>query len=195
MGNLVMGHQKLDGILKALPAFADALAEAEQWLSCRDQVKLLTVAVENILTQAQRVLAQALLDYRIASDYALKQQIVDLVVNASILMFGGRVRLPSQRTPRTPGLGKVVIAVGPGGLPEDLLVVNVSDLAEQEGKTDKEIERALAEKGKSLFNIEEFKTLASWLTEEVLCARASLPNHPERPRTLAAGAFRLRISP
>ena len=161
MGNLIMGHQIVDGILKALPSFADALAEAERWLTCRDQVKQLTVAVENVLTQAQRVLAQALLDYRIASEYALKQQIVDLVVNASILIFGGRLPLPSKRTSRTPRLGKVVIAVGPGGLPEDLLVVNISDLAEQEGKTDIEIERALADNGQKLFNIEEFKALAS----------------------------------
>ncbi len=190
-----MGHQKVDAILKALSSFADALAEAEQWLSCRDQVKQLKVAVENVLTQAQRVLAQALLDYRIASEYALKQQTVDLVVNAATLIFGGRVPLPSKRTAKTPRLGKVVIVVGPGGLPEDLLVVNVSDLAEQEGKTDKEIERALADNGQRLFNLEEFKTFASWLTEEVLCGRASLPYHPEGPRTPAAGPFRLRISP
>ena len=135
MGNLIMGHQKLDGISKALPAFADALAEAEQWLSCRDQVKLLTVAVENILTQAQRVLAQALLDYRIASEYALKQQIVDLVVNASILIFGSPTQAPSKRTFKALILDKIVVAVGLGGLPEDLMVVNVSELAEQEGKT------------------------------------------------------------
>ena len=163
MGNLIMGHQKVDAILKTLPTFADALAEAEQWLSCRDQGKQLTVAVENVLTQAQRVLAQALLDYRIESEYALKQQTVDLIVTASILILGGRVPLRSQRTAKTPGLGKVVIAVGPEGLPEDLMVVNVSDLAEQEGKTDKEIERALADNGQRLFDLEEFKNFASWL--------------------------------
>jgi hypothetical protein len=83
---------------------------------------------ENVLTQ----LAQSLLKYRIASEYALKQQIVGLVVNASILIFGGRVPLPSQRTGKTPRPGRVVITVGPGGLPEDLMVVNLSDLAIQD---------------------------------------------------------------
>ncbi len=191
MGNLIMDHQIVDGILEGLPSFADALAEAEQWLSCRDQVKQLTVAVENILTQARRVLAQAVLDYRIASEYALKQQTVDLVVNASILIFGGRVPLPSQRTAKTPRLGKVVIAVGPGGLPEDLLVVNVSDLAQQEGKTEKEIEDAFADKGQVLLTVEEFKPLANWLREEVLSGRSTLPYHPAR--SLPARPLRLRI--
>ena len=40
------------------------------------------------------------------------------------------------------------------------MVVNVSDLAKQEEKTDKEIERALADIGQRLFNLEEFKTFA-----------------------------------
>ena len=111
MGSLTTGQQKVDAILEALPVVADALAEAEQWLSCRDQVKQLTVAVENILTQAQRAVDQANLDYRIASEYALKQQTVNLVLNASILIFGGRVPLPSQRTAKTPRLGKVVIRI------------------------------------------------------------------------------------
>ncbi len=191
MGNLVMGHQKVDGILKALPAFADALAEAEQWRSCRDQVKQLTVAVENVLTQARRVQAQALLDYRIASEYALKQQTVALVVNATILIFGGRVPLTSQRTAKTPWLGKVVIAVGPGGLPEDLMVVNVSELAGQEGKTDGEIEDAFADKGQVLVTVEEFKRLATWLGEEVQSGRSTLPYHPAKP--IPARPLRLRI--
>ena len=191
MGNLIMGHQIVDGILKALPSFADALAEAERWLTCRDQVKQLTVAVENVLTQAHRVLAQALLDYRIASEYALKQQTVDLVVNASILIFGGRLPLPSKRTSRTPRLGKVVIAVGPGGLPEDLMVVNVSELAGQEGKTDVEIEDAFADKGQVLVTVEEFKRLATWLGEEVQSGRSTLPYHPAKP--IPARPLRLRI--
>ena len=191
MGRLTTVQQKVDAILEILPTFADSLAEAERWLSCRDQVKLLTVAVENILTQARRVQGQALLDYRIASEYALKQQTVALVVNASILIFGGRVPLTSQRTAKTPRLGKVVIAVGPGGLPEDLLVVNVSDLTQQEGKTEKEIEDAFAEKGQVLLTVEEFKPLANWLREEVLSGRSTLPYHPAR--TIPARPLRLRI--
>lgn len=181
-------------MLKALPTLANALAEAEQWLSCRDQVKQLAEAVEKVLTQAQRVLAQAHLKYRIESANVLKQKSVDLVVNASILIFGGRMPSPSKRTSKATSLGKVLIAVGPEGLPEDLSVVNVPELAEREGTTDREIERAVADKGHVLFAVEEFKPLASWLKEEVLCGRAALPYHLAGPSlTSAPGVPRLRI--
>ena len=99
--------------------------------------------------------------------------------------------LTSQRTAKTPRLGNVVIAVGPGGLPEDLLVVNVSDLAQQEGKTEKEIEDAFADKGQVLLAVEEFKPLANWLREEVLSGRSTLPYHPAR--SIPARPLRLRI--
>ena len=111
MGNLTKGYQKADAISKALPAVAKVLAEAERWLSCRDQVKQLTEAVESVLTQAQRVLAQAHRDYRIKSENALKQESVDLVINAAIILFGGRVPSRSKLTSKTPRLGKVLIAV------------------------------------------------------------------------------------
>ena len=192
MGNLTKGYQKVNEILDVLPALVSALAEAEQWLSYRDQVKQLTDAVENVLTQAQRELAQAHLEYRIKSENALKQESVDLVINAAIMLFGGRVPSRSKRTSKNPRLGKVLIAVGPEGMPEDLSVVNVSELAEMEGKTDRDIERTIADKGHVLFTIEEFKTFASRLKEEVLCGRAALPFHPAGSSLITAGAIRLR---
>jgi len=157
-------------------------------------VKQLTDAVEDVLTQAQRELAQAHLEYRIKSENALKQESVDLVINAAIMLFGCRVPSRSKRAAKTPRLGKVLIVVGPEGVPEGVRVVNVSELAEREGRTDGEIERTFAEKGHVLFTIEEFKPLASWLKKEVLCGRAALPYHPTGPSSSsAAGAIRLRI--
>lgn len=191
MGSLTTGQQIVDAILEVLPTFADSLAEAERWLSCRDQVKQLTVAVENVLTQARRVLHQARLDYKIKSDNALLQQSVDLAVTATTILIRGRVVSRSELTAKAPRLGKVVIAVGPGGLPEDLLVVNVSDLAQQEGKTEKEIEDAFADKGQVLLTVEEFKPLANCHREEVLSGRSTLPYHPAR--SLPARPLRLRI--
>ena len=189
MGNLTRGHPKVDAILMALPTLADALTEAEQWLSCRDQVKQLTDAVNSVLTQAQRAQDQANLDYRIKSESASRRELMDLAIHAAFWVFDGRVPSRSKRTSAAPKLGKVLIAVGPEGLPEDLMVVNISDLAEQEGKADKDLEQALSNNGQRLFNIEEFKVLASWLTEEVLCGRTSLPYQPEVPRTPVSGPF------
>ena len=150
-------------------------------------------AVQRVLTQAQRVIALAHRDYRIQSENALKQELVGLAVNGAITLFGGRTPSRFKRTSKTPKLGKVLIAVGPEGISEDLNVVNVSALAESGGKTDREIERAFADKGHVLITVEEFKHLVSWLKREVLSGRAALPYHPEGPRTPVAGAIRLRI--
>ena len=106
------------------------------------------------------------------------------------------VRAPSRskRTSTDSKLGKVLIAVGSGGLSEDLMVVNVSELAERDGKTEGEIEWDIADKGHALITVEEFKPLVSWLKEEVLSGRVSLPYHPSGPSlTPAARAIRLRI--
>ena len=192
MGNLKKDHQRVDEILKVLLELAGALAEAQRWLSCRDQVKQLTGAVENVLEQAQPVLAQAHLKYRIESEFALRQRSVDLAVNTVTLILWGRLPSRSERTSKTTRLEKVVIAVGSEGVPENLSVVNVSELAEREGKTDGEIERAFADEGHVLIMIEEFKTLASWLKEEVLCGRAVLPFHPAVSSQTKPGAIRLR---
>lgn len=194
MGNLTRGHRKVDAVSMALPTLADSLKETERWLSDRDQVKQLTDAVESIVTQAQRALDQASLDYRIKSEAASRRELLDLAIHAVFWMFDGRAPSRSAKTSTTPRLGKVLIAVGPGGLPEDLAVVNVSELAEYEGKTDGDIERAFTDKGHVLFAVEEFNSLASWLKEEVLSGRVSLPYHPPGPSlTSVTPAIRLQI--
>ena len=194
MGNLTTGHPKVDAIFMALPTLADTLTEAERWLSCRDQVKQLTDAVERVLNQAQRALDQASLDYRIKSEAASRRELLDLAIHAAFWMFDGRAPSRSERTSTTPRLGEVLIAVGHGGLPEELTVVNVSELAEYEGKTDGEIQRTFHEKGHVLFTVEEFKPVASWLKEEVLSGRVSLPYHPPVPSLKSATpAIRLKI--
>ena len=195
MGSLTTVQQKVDVILKALPMFADALAEADQWLSCRDQDKQLTVAVENVLTQAHLAQEKANLDFRIGSETASKQKIVNLAIYAAFWMFDGRAPFQSDKASPAPRLGKVVIAVGPRGLPEDLMVVNVSEVAEREGKTDGQVEAAYADKEHVLFTVEEFKSMVSWLKDEVLSGRVSLPYQPPGP-TLnpAVLTMRLRIS-
>ena len=186
MGKLTKDHPKVDAILMALPTLADALTEAEGWLSCRDQVKQLTDAVESIVTQAQRAMAEASRDYRIKSEAASRRELMDLAIHAVFWMIDGRAPSRSDRTSTTPRVGKVFISVDPEGLPKGLTVVNGSELAEYEGKTDGEIQRTFYEKGHVLFTVEEFKPMVSWLKEEVLCGRVSLPYHPPGPSLISA---------
>ena len=118
---------------------------------------------------------------------------MDLAIHAAFWAFDGRAPSRSEKASTAPRLGKVLIVVGPGGLPEDLMVVNVSELAEQEGKTDGEIERDFADKGHALFAVEEFNSLVSWLKDEILSGRGALAFHPVGSRLTSAGKLRLRI--
>ena len=97
MGNLNKDHQKEDAISKALPALANAFAEAEQWLSCRAQVKRLAKVVKSVLAQAQQVLDQAHLDYKIKSETALRQESVDLAVPAPVITLALQQRFRSRQ--------------------------------------------------------------------------------------------------
>ena len=79
-----------------------------------------------------------------------------------------------------PGLGKVLIAVGPDGIPVDLCVLNVSESANDEGTPESRVEKAFTEKGYALFKLQDFQEFAAWLQTEVLSGRVRLPYHPQQ---------------
>ena len=178
MENLTQGHPNVDAIVAILPAADEAMAGAERWLRCRDQAKLLTESVGDVLKRAEREMTQAYFDHRIRSESARRLETMGMVFDIAALLLGGRGQARSKREIKTPMVPRVVIAVGPEGIPVDMSVVNISELAEQEGKADSWVERHLADKGYVLLTIERFKVLASWLQPEVLSGKASLPYHP-----------------
>ena len=175
MENLTQ-EQKVDAVLEFLPGLAKAMAGAAQWLLCRDQEKQLSESVQQVLNLADRELALAVMSFRMHSEAASHRELIGLMINGATVLLGGRVTPRADSTP--PRLGKVLIAVGPEGIPVDLSVVNIFELADSEGKPDILVEKTFADKGYVLFTIENFKDLASWLQQEVLSGGASLPYHP-----------------
>ena len=178
MENLTRGDTNIDAIIEILPETAEAMAVAERWLRSRDQVKLLTGAVEDVLNRAEREMALAHLDYQIRSESARRAQIVEMLFDLGTMLMSVKGQLPSNREIKTPSVPRVVIAVGPEGIPDDMSVVNVSELADQLGQVEDWVERNIEEDGNVLLPIEGFKELASWLQVEVLSGRVSLPYHP-----------------
>ena len=189
MENLTQGHMNVDEIVAILPDASDAMAGAERWLMCRDQAEMLTEAVEDVLKRADREFTQAYLDHRIRSESALRRETMGMVFDVATLLLGGRGQERSKRDIKTIKLPKVVIAVGPEGIPDDIRVVNVSEVAKQEGKVDGMVERDLVSDGYVLLGVEGFKELTSWLQLEVMSGLVCLPYHPttvgaKRPLTL-----------
>ena len=59
-------------------------------------------------------------------------------------------------------------AAGPSGIPNDLLALNVSQLARKEGTCEGIIEQAMIEQGYALLNPQEFARLVARLEQEIL---------------------------
>lgn len=178
MENLTQDHTNVDAIVESLTEAAEAMAGADRWLRCRDQVKLLTGAVENVLGRAEREMGLAHLDYQIRSESAFRAQTVGMLFDLATVLLSNGSQVPSKREIKSPRVPSVVIAVGPEGIPDDMSVVNVSELADQLGQAEDWVERNLEEDGNVLLPIEGFKDLASWLQIEVLSGTTFLPYHP-----------------
>jgi hypothetical protein len=178
MENLTRGDTNINAIIVILPEAAEAMAVAERWLRSRDQVKLLTGAVEDVLNRAEREMALAHLDYQIRSESAFRAQTVGMLLDLGTMLMSVKGQVPSKREIKTPSMPRVVIVVGPEGIPVDMSVVNVSELADRVGEAEDWVERKFEEDGNMLLPIEGFKELASWLQIEVLSGTTFLPYHP-----------------
>ena len=162
MENLTRGDTNIDVIIAILPEAAESMAVAERWLRSRDQVKLLTGAVEDVLNRAEREMALAHLDYKIRSESACRAQTVGIIFDLATVLLSNGSQVPSKRETKSPRVPRMVIAVGSEGIPDDMSVVNVSELADQLGEAEDLVERNLKEDGNVLMPIEGFKDLASW---------------------------------
>ena len=112
---------------------------------------------------------------------AADREALGLLTDVAKLILGQGIQPRPRKAREHPPFGRVVVAVGPGGFPGDLEVVNVSHLAREEGLAETEVEQALVARGYALFYSEEFKRLVVWLGREVLEGRIRLPYYSLGP--------------
>ena len=101
-------------------------------------------------------------------------------------LFGGP-------TSRMRPFGRVLVYIGPGGLPDDLGVVSVSGLARESNRQESEVIKALHERGYLLFDEREFSLLIDQLRAEALEERLRVPVPKEKlTEVIASGHLELR---
>ena len=76
-------------------------------------------------------------------------------------------------------LGRVMLAVGQEGLPDDVRVINVSALAREANLEEVKVEETLVKEGHVLCTSRHFRELVAWLTQAILEGSARLPYHPQ----------------
>ena len=161
-----------------LPALSAAMARASEWLSCRDQVRDLEEATQEVLQRVQAAFSVEILMQQHHFEQSADREALGLLTDVAKLLLGQGIQPRPLKARERPPFRRVVVAVGPGGFPGDLEVVNVSHLAREEGLSETEVQHALVAQGYALFYPEEFKRLVAWLGREVLEGRIRLPYHP-----------------
>jgi len=76
--------------------------------------------------------------------------------------------------------GTVLVSIGPKGLPDDVQVVSISELARQSNRQESEVISELREHGHLLFSEEAFSRLIDRLTSDVQEGRLLLPVPTEK---------------
>ena len=170
------------GVEAALPAASQAMQQAEQWLSCRDQHKDLMATTEEVLHALRGEVWKERLEESAYIRSNAQRAIIKVSVNAAMSFFTGRFQTPWDETDEVPPFGRVLFAVGPEGVPAGLQVFNVSALARCGSAPESVVEKGIAARGNLLFTQEAFGRLVAWLRIEISAGSIRLPYHPRGAR-------------
>lgn len=94
--------------------------------------------------------------------------------------------LLQSSTDKQEPFGLVMISIGPRGLPDDAVVVSISQLARESNRPESEVINALQEDGYLLFSEEAFSHLISRLVGDVREGRLRLPVSREKLAEITA---------
>ena len=96
-------------------------------------------------------------------------------------------RLINNEQPKQRPFGKVMVEIGPNGLPDGVEVVAVSRLARRHSVSESAVVQELQAKGLILMTSEDFNNLIDKLEQKVLDGTVSLPISPEQIRSELTG--------
>ncbi len=134
--------------------------------------------VEEVLHTLRGELSRERLEETAYLRSTAQRALIDVAVNTAMSLFTGRLQPPRYRTGQAPPFGRVLVAVGPEGVPAGLMVFNISGLARSAGTPESSVEKEIAAQGNILLTQEVFEQLVAWLRTEVSAGRIGLPYHP-----------------
>jgi hypothetical protein len=98
----------------------------------------------------------------------------------------GAERLEKRRASKQHDFGMILVCVGQGGLPDDVHVVSISELARIKNRAESEIIREIQQAGELLFSPEVFLQMLDTIIEQLRRGELRLPIPPKQlPAKLA----------
>ena len=197
MGNLKPCHNHLKNLqaqekqLTETGLALDALfTEEESRLSREDEASHLRSVYQATVEQLQRLEEMEAVTKHGHSRVNLILSLGELFLTAMISkgrrMLAIADCLLKNSSDKQQPFGLVLISVGPRGLPEDLQVVSISQLARESNRAEPEIISKLREDGYLLFSEKEFSLLIDRLIDDIREGRQHLPVSREKLSEIAA---------
>ena len=186
MGNLKSFHDHLRNsqsqakkLTEAGPALNALFATEGTRLNREDEASRLRAMYDSIVEQLQRLRQIEASSSRSHSQANLMLSLVEVAVTAMVSK-GRRLSaitdcLLRGPTTRKQSFGLVMVCIGPAGLPDDVGVISISQLARESGRPQPEVINKLQEKGSLLFDEEAFAILTDGLVDHVREGKLHLP--------------------
>ena len=188
MENLKFYHNRLESLqhqAERLTATGLSLitlfAEEANRLSREDEASRLKAVYSTVVEQLERVkcsessasYAQSQIN-QTASAFTLGMSLGRAMVSKGnrLSTFSNSLRSVSNKKPP---FGNVMVCIGPGGLPGDVEVISISQLARESNRSESETIQELRKQGYLLFNQEAFSRLIDKLVIDVREGRLHLP--------------------
>ncbi len=167
----------------AIEALADVFAQEAVGLLKRDQARRLYRVKGEVITQVAHVQSIEEATRCGFSEGRFINGILKLVAGSlGAAMSRSRehpllrgARIAAREFERIPPFGTVVVAVGPGGVPDDIVVVPVSRLARESSRPESAIIAELKSRGHLVLTPREFSNMLDDLVHMVLEGTAALP--------------------
>ena len=161
---------------------AIAFAGSDIQLIRHDQVACLRILKSKIMEEVQSIKRNESASQSSANTGALLSSGTALIFGSLFMAKMGRKnaldigsRMAELSLTKNIPFGTVVIAIGKGGLPEDLKIINVSRFARESNKTEPEVETSWSHDGYLLMAPQVFTQALDKVEREILDGSLSLP--------------------
>ena len=180
--------------LTALEGLAEALALGAERLHRRDQARRLSTLRATVQEKVSLLEEAEVEDQRRFEEGKLLDGVLQFAIGglaaalrrSSQHPLSAAARRAREALSQSAPFGRVVVLVGPGGVPDGVAVVSLSELAREARRTEAEAEGALRRKGFVVLTPQAFTKGLDLLVQEVLGGVAALPVPADHLRSVGA---------